>query len=243
MKNISVKYQLIIFLTAFALFLSVLDRDVLFLIATAVSVVVALATEAVIAYIKKRKLFFSDSAVITGLIIGFVLYDRNAWWLFCAAASMAIVFKHLVRVNGKHIFNPAAFGVLSVILLFGADTQWKGTYYWQILIPVGIYFAYKVRKLDLIISYALVSFLLFGAQALIYQRPITEVAGYFSFFYIFIMMIEPKTTPIKKKAKIIFGVLVAVLIFSLTNLGARFDVELASLLTANAAVLLLNNVK
>jgi len=56
------------------------------------------------------------------------------------------------------------------------------------------------------------------------------------------MVIEPKTTPVSKKGKFIFGVLVSGLIFVLTNLGAGFDVELLSLLALNIAVPILNKI-
>ena len=63
-----------------------------------------------------------------------------------------------------------------------------------------------------------------------------------SYFFIFIMLIEPKTTPLRPKGKVIFGVAVAALIFILTQLGVRFDVELSSLLALNLFVPLLNKI-
>jgi Na+-translocating ferredoxin:NAD+ oxidoreductase RnfD subunit len=56
------------------------------------------------------------------------------------------------------------------------------------------------------------------------------------------MIIEPKTSPAKPRGQIIFGAGIAVLIFILTGLGAKFDVELFSLLILNIAALFINKI-
>jgi Na+-translocating ferredoxin:NAD+ oxidoreductase RnfD subunit len=103
-------------------------------------------------------------------------------------------------------------------------------------LPFGLYFVYKIRKLEIIAGYAAVSLALFGIQALLQKIPLWHVFGYLSYFYIFVMVIEPKTTPVKPLGKLLFGAGVAGLIFVLTQLGAKFDVELCGLLIMNIAV-------
>lgn len=236
----SVKTQLIFFLACFALFLCLREKNALFLLAIAVAVISSLCIESAILYFKNKVFELTESSVITGLIIGFVLSSDEAWWKIVSASALAILSKYLIRFQKKHIFNPAAFGIFLVLILFGASTQWKGTYLWYILLPFGLYFAYKFRKTEIIIGYAAVFLALFGAQAVFQKAPLGHIFGYLSFFYIFIMVIEPKTTPVKQPAKLIFGALVSALIFILTSLGAGFDVELFSLLALNAAISLLN---
>jgi Na+-translocating ferredoxin:NAD+ oxidoreductase RnfD subunit len=72
--------------------------------------------------------------------------------------------------------------------------------------------------------------------------PLRHILGYLSYFYIFIMIIEPKTSPVKPGGQIIFGAGIAILIFILTEFGVKFDVELFSLLVLNIMVLLVNKV-
>jgi Na+-translocating ferredoxin:NAD+ oxidoreductase RnfD subunit len=238
----SVKTQLIIFLTCFAIFLSFKERSPVFLYATCAAVISALMAESLILYFRTKIFQATESSIITGLIVGFVLSSDEAWWKLILAAVLAIVSKYLIQIRKKHIFNPAAFGILLAILIFGASTQWNGTYLWYILLPFGLYFSYKLRKIEILISYAVVSLALFGIQAAFHRIPFAHIFGYFSYFYIFIMVIEPKTTPVKQAGKIIFGALVSGLIFVLTAIGARFDVELFSLLALNMAVPLLNRI-
>ena len=240
MKLTSIKAQLIIFLVGFAIFLSIRDKELKFLLTMLIAVVVAIGIESLIAYLKNKKFALSESSIISGLIIGYVISSDQPWWIFASVSLLAIASKYLIRRNKKHLFNPAAFGIFSVILLFNASTQWKGTYAWYILIPFGLYFIIKIKKIELLLSYIVTTLLIFVIQAVIQKTPIFNIFGYLSFFYIFIMLIEPTTTPIKPFGKIIFGICAAVLIFILTEAGIKFDAELAALLILNLFVPLLN---
>ncbi|MEW6008790.1 MAG: RnfABCDGE type electron transport complex subunit D [Candidatus Omnitrophota bacterium] len=235
-KLASIKTQLIFFLSGFGIYLSIIDKDVKFLLSCSAAVISAIIIESSLNYLKEKKFSITESCIISGLIVGFVLASDNIWWIFVAATVLAIGSKYLIRLKNKHIFNPAAFGIFLSIIFFGASTQWKGTYAWYILVPFGIYFIAKIRKMELLISYFAVSLGLFAIQSFIQKVPLINIFGYLSYFYIFIMLIEPKTTPIKPLAKIIFGTGVAGLIFILSNVGVRFDVEIFALLVFNLSV-------
>ncbi len=235
----SIKTQLIIYLIAVVLFFTIKERDFVFLGAFVISVFTAVICESFILYSKTKAFKITESSIITGMIIGYVLSSDNCWWKIVFASLIAIFSKHLISFRKKHIFNPAAFGVLLSIVIFSASTQWKSTYLWYILVPVGIYFAQHVKKLEVIVGYTVISLFLFGTQALLTKVPLLNIFSYFSYFYIFIMLIEPKTTPSRTTGKYIFGMGVAVLIFILTEVGIKFDVELFSLLVMNALILLL----
>ena len=241
MLNIkSIKTQLILYLASLAVFLAVKDKDSAFLLAALLAVISTVAIEALILYSKTKRLQITESAIITGLIIGYVVSSDEAWWKIIFAAALAILSKYVIRFRERHIFNPAAFGILISTILLGASTQWKGTYLWYILIPFGIYFMCKIRKAEIVFGYAIISLTLFGAQAFLQKISPWNIFGYLSYFYIFIMVIEPKTTPLNYLGKYLFGAGLAAVIFILTETGAKFDVELLSLLVMNAAAPLLN---
>lgn len=236
----SIKLQLIIFLLLFALYISLKGSGLNFLISIFISSLFAALAEILWLYPKDKKIVVTESSIITGLIVGYVLYSRPPWLMPIVASLIAVSSKYILRLKGKHIFNPAAFGIFAVILLFGAPTLWKGTYLWYILAPFGVYFSYKIRKLELLAGYFLTAFMLFGLQAHFQGVNLLDIFGYLSYFYIFIMLIEPKTTPIKPIGKILFGMSAAVFIFALTEIGVSFDVELAVLLSLNLFTPLLN---
>ena len=236
----SIKTQLAAYLVLLALWLAFQDRGFSFLISGAVCLVAAVVTEAAFLYFKTKKWQVTESAVIAGAIVGYVASSDEAWWKLALAAAFTIVLKHAVRWRNKHIFNPAALGLFVAVLALGVSLQWKGTYLWYLTAPCGVYLAWKMRKLEILAGYAGVSLLLFGAQALLQGVSLLNIFGYFSYFYIFIMVIEPKTTPASRIGKYVFGAGLAGLIFLLNASDFSVEVELLSLLAMNAAVPLLN---
>ena len=189
--------------------------------------------EVVVYLVKKKKLQLFESALITGLILGFVLSSEMAWWQFSLAAVLAILSKHLIQLKKRLIFNPAAMGALLVIVLSHGLTQWKGAYTWYLIIPFGLYFAFKTKKLVLVGAYFLTSLVLFGIQKQIQHTPLIDVVLYLNYFFIFIMLLEPKTSPFKNKETIAFGVGVSVLAFLFYIFKFPYGTEIPSLLIAN----------
>ncbi|MDD5129368.1 MAG: RnfABCDGE type electron transport complex subunit D [Candidatus Omnitrophica bacterium] len=122
LKLKSIKTQLILYLTCFAIFLSFQNKNAAFLVTTIIAVISALAAESTILYFKTRVFQISESSIITGLIVGYVVFSDEAWWRFVSASLLAIFSKYLIRFHKKHIFNPAAFGIFLAIIIFGAST-------------------------------------------------------------------------------------------------------------------------
>jgi len=238
--RLSIKYQVIIFLVLFAVFIALKNHDKIFLINTLIAVIAAVLVESAFLFFKRRTFSIHDSAIISGLIVGFVLADTNKWWLFCLAAIIAILSKYFIRYHQKHIFNPAALGIVLTSILFGAQTEWHGTFLWYILLPAGIYFAYKINRLKLLLGYGIVSLPLFVIPAFIQHVNLLTIIGYYSYFYIFIMLIEPKTTPAKTYSQFVFGAGVALTIYVLNQFNLSFEIELAVLLMFNLLVPWLN---
>lgn len=237
-----IKTQLILFLVTFVVVNAIIAKDINLILFVILSTFLAVISESIIKFFVEKKFIITDSAVITGLIVGLVFSsdERLSIKLLCPVIS--ILSKYVIRFKEKHIFNPAAFGILFCMFFFKAQTLWAGTYLWYILIPAGLYFNYRIKRLDLLASYAIVSFILFFLKSLTAKIPINSIFWFYSYFFIFFMMIEPKTTPIKISGKIIFGVLIAVLIFILNEVGVGFDVELGSLLILNILVQALNKI-
>jgi len=235
----SIKVKLGVFLLLFSAYAAFLEKDIRFLLGLCVSVITSILADSIISYLKKKEFVLTESSVITGLIIGCVLPGSERWWLIALAALFAIVSKHVIKFHGRHFFNPAAFGVLISVFLLGASTEWKGAYIWYIIIPFGIYASFKIKKMELIISYFIASLILFGGQAVIQRVQIFNILGYLNYFFIFIMLIEPMTTPMTKFGKIIFGSGVGALIFILYALGIK-EAELLSLACFNLITPLLD---
>jgi len=235
----SIKVQLCIFLILFALYASFAGKDALFLLSLGVSLIAAMAADIFITYLKTRKIVITESSIVSGLIIGYVLSSSQAWWIAALTSVLAIASKHLIRFKARHIFNPAGFGVLAAAFLLGATTEWKGAFIWYLIVPFGVYFSFKIRKLELIAGYFIASFILFGGQAALNKVNIADVFGYLNYFFIFIMLIEPMTTPVTYYGKMIFGSGAGALIFVLYLWGIK-EAEITALLCFNLLTPLLN---
>jgi len=238
----SIKVQLGIFLLLFSAYITFLERDAKFLLAICISVISAALVDSAATYLKKKEFVLTESSIITGLIVSYVIASSQAWWIIALASIFAIGSKHLIRFRARHVFNPAGFGAIIATFLLGASTEWKGAYLWYIIIPFGVYFTFKIRKQEILAGYFIVSFILFGAQALIQNVQIFNILGYLNYFFIFIMLIEPMTTPIGYYGKIIFGSGAGVLIFILYAFGIR-EAELLALACFNLTALLLNRMR
>ncbi len=231
-----------IFLLLFSAYITFLEKNAGFLLAICISVISAALVDSVATYLRKKEFVLTESSIITGLIVSYVIASSQAWWIIALASILAISSKHIIRFKARHIFNPAAFGVLVAVFLLGAYTEWKGAYLWYIIIPFGVYFSFKIKKLELIISYFIASFILFGFQAVIQNVQIFNILGYLNYFFIFIMLIEPMTTPMTYYGKIIFGSGAGVLIFILYAFGIR-EAELLALACFNLTAPLLNKTR
>ena len=247
MRIKSLKVQLSVFLFLFAGYLAVTDKDYFFLLSITVAIAATVFTDSLFCYFKNKKITVTESSIVSGLIIGFVLSPDTGLWLPAVAGIIAIFSKHILRWRKNHFLNPAAFGVLFSLFIFGfwfdTGTQWNGTYLWYFLVPAGIYFSYKMRKLEIIAGYYIVYFCCFGIQAFLQEMPISTIAMFANYFFILIMLVEPKTSPYTRWGKIIYGASAAVIVFVLYFIGFKYDADLAALMICNAGSPLLNKLK
>ncbi|MBU4312625.1 MAG: RnfABCDGE type electron transport complex subunit D [Candidatus Omnitrophica bacterium] len=229
----SIKTQLSLFLGLFALYLSFVEKNPRFLVAVSAAILSSIVMESLINYIKNKRFSITESSVVTGLIIGYVISSYQPLWVICLASTLAIISKHIVRFRKSHIFNPAGFGIFLVVVVLGAYTQWKAAYAWHIIIPLGIYFASRIKRLDLVASYFIASIFLYAPQAFLNNASLLDTFSYFNYFFIFVMMVEPRTTPKTRLGRIMFGLGAAVFIFGFYESGVLLEVELFSLLILN----------
>ena len=84
----------------------------------ALTLAVALLAQYACTRIWKLPAFDPRSALISGLSLCLLLRTNSAG-LAIAAAAITIASKFVVRINGKHLFNPTNFGIVAMMLLTG----------------------------------------------------------------------------------------------------------------------------
>ncbi len=205
-----------------------------FFISTIVAVLSAVLTDLAANYLKNKKIFFPKTGLISGLIVSIVLSSSGPLPMVVAGVA-AVLSKHMIKIEKRHVFNPANFGVLLSVLIFATASQsWWGTSYNWLVLPLGMFVSFKARRLDAALSFLIAYTILFLVPNLLSQG-LSLNAFYSSplLFYTFVMVVEPATTPIMSKGRVLFGVLVAVLTYLFSQyypdvmfLGALFVADL-----------------
>ena len=92
----------------------------------------------VIAKIRTGKWIFPLSGIIAASGM-FLVLDAYGIWPYFAVGLMAMLSKHLLRINNRHIFNPNNFGVMMLISGFPTfatltAARWGGHFLWVFII-------------------------------------------------------------------------------------------------------------
>lgn len=146
------------------------------------------------------------------------------------AAAVAIGGKFLLRVRGKHLFNPANLGIVVAILAFEeawvSPGRWGSAALWAFAIAcVGLRVVYRARRADITWAFLATWVGLVVGRGLVLGDPLNIAthrlqSGAFLIFAFF-MISDPKTTPDSRTGRIVFAVLVALAAYYGTF--ARFE--------------------
>ena len=167
-----------------------------------------------------------NSATVSGLIIGLLIEPSaltlNALTPVLLAPILAVLLKHIIRIKGDHIFNPANLGLFLTLLILGSTgslSWWGASPSW--LVPLfGLFIMYRLKRLNPAASFLIVYIILFLALDVVNGKLSANSFNQFYsgtlFFFGFIMVQEPVTAPRGKRARLIGGVLAAIFTFIFT---------------------------
>ncbi|MDE1870909.1 MAG: RnfABCDGE type electron transport complex subunit D [Candidatus Micrarchaeota archaeon] len=191
----------------------------------------------------KRSLRVPYSAIVTGLIIGSIAPPTGSMAIVLVASAFAVFSKFFIKMRGSNIFNPAALGLIIALPIFGAGDQWWAASNYNILgIAVSLTLvlvitAYEARRLTAAASFVLVSLIsTIAIGGISHLSPIGILAAFFSinFYFAFVMLCEPKTSPNSRYHQIAFGASIAILYIAIGSLRISYPLLIA-LLLGNAA--------
>lgn len=174
-----------------------------------------------------KKEIFPTSAMISGLIVSGIIDYRQSWLILIIFSILPIISKHLIKFNKRHIFNPAVFA-LFVATLFKISLTWTIESNIFLIILFGIYFVYRYKKIFHVLGFLI----FFTGLFAIYK---VNSLGFISWFFLLIMLIEPKTSGYGILRGFIFGSLIGVFAFLIFNYMPTYDAFIASLFAVNLA--------
>lgn len=234
LQEVSIYYLVIIFLIILSIFgtftfgfNAVLRQILPPLLATVL-------TDSVIKYIKLKNWKISPSAVISGLIIGLVGQFGASLLTLILIGVSSMLIKAFIRLEGRHIFNPAASGLfLGMIFLNSYPSWWAGGSIWPFLFWMPI-LLFKMKRWSPMLGFLAPATLTLGFNIF------TSVS---TLFFLSVMLIEPKTSPSNAKLGLLYGLAVGFVLaifnfqFSMLN---SFDPLTISLLIGNLTARILS---
>jgi Na+-transporting NADH:ubiquinone oxidoreductase subunit NqrB len=186
---------------------------------SALAISSALATQIVCSRLAGLPRIDVRSALITGLSLSLLL-RADAAWLPALAGVIAIASKFVLRIDGRHIWNPAGFAI--VILLLTSNGVWISPGQWG----TGIWLASLLALFAILVLQAaqradIALFFLGCHAALLVARamwlgdplaiPLHQMQSGSLLIFAFFMISDPRTTPASRLGRLLFAFAVAAL--------------------------------
>jgi ferredoxin-NADP reductase len=185
----------------------------------------------------------AESAYISALILALIItpiQSPNDLWFLGWAAILAMASKYIVAINRKHIFNPVAFAVAVTYFSLNQSASW-----WVGSAPMlpfvlagGILVVRKIGRSDLVLSFLITAITTSLGLSLIaggnWIGVIQQTLLYSPlFFFAFLILTEPLTTPPTQKSRTVYGILVGFLFTPQVHFGGFYITPEVAILIGN----------
>jgi enediyne biosynthesis protein E5 len=186
---------------------------------TVLAIVTALVIELVVGRLYWGQWPHLASAYVSGISVG-ILVRSPAMWPYALGSTLSITSKYVLRVKGRHLWNPSNFGIC-VMLLLASDTvtslsiQW-GNYLPPMLIVwiLGSLIIWQAKRFHICATYVVSFLLLAYVRSWITGHPflaeVAPITGPMYQLFIFFMITDPKTTVQTTWGQCVVAFLVAV---------------------------------
>ena len=205
-------------------------------------------TELAVSRFDRRPLAWPSSAILSGMIVGFVLGPVTPYAVTAAVGILATLGKHLLATDRWHIFNPAALALLASVPLFGTGQSWWGALpdlSWPlvfVLLAGGAFIVNRINKFPLVLSFLGAFFALSTAlgridpvtAAEMFRTPFVQATLFLAVF----MLTDPPTAPSRYTDQVVIGALVAAASVAAEELGTGQSYLLVGVLVGNVALAL-----
>jgi len=222
--------------------------------------------EAVVTFRREHKLVWPASAIQTGVSVAFIFRvggtEHGDWWstrglgLFALVVLLSMLPKYMLRINGRHVFNPSNIGIVWGLLLIGPSYVFSEHLWWasfgvplflsMVVIFGGAWWVLRqVKMIRMTAAFLGTFFVLIGIAALAGHSYVATwhegpVSGAFYWYtvafspelliFVFFMITDPQTAPKSRTARIIYAVATAVVAAGLTVIQTtEFGIKVAIL--------------
>lgn len=185
---------------------------------TGTAIVVSILAEMLFGKLHFGKIPNLASAYVSGISVG-ILVRTEAIWPFAFVALISILSKYVLRVKGRHIWNPSNFGIAAALIVAHDYMATLGPEFDNKIVPfvvvaiLGSIIVGRLHRLHISATYA-VSFVFFAwIRSLINGHPflaeVAPITGPMYMLFTFFMITDPKTTVKGRNAQMLVAFLVA----------------------------------
>ena len=143
------------------------------------------------------------SAYVSGISVG-ILVRSPAMWPYALCSMLSITSKYVLRLKGRHLWNPSNFGICVLLVLAPEAVSSLGIQWGNYLPPMiivwllGSLIIWQAKRFHICATYV-VSFLLFayvrsGITGHPFLAEVAPITGPMYQLFIFFMITDPKTT-------------------------------------------------
>lgn len=210
-----------------------------------VTVLLCALIEAAVTLWRQHILIWPASAIQTGVSVAFIFRvggtEHGDWWslrglgYFALVVALCMLAKYLLRINGRHIFNPSNIGLVWGLLLIGPSYVFSEHLWWDPMgVPVAIsmlvifggawWVLRQVKMIPMTVAFLGTFFVLIAIFALAGKEYFATwhegpVSGSFYWYtvafspelliFVFFMITDPQTAPKSPRGRIIYAVATA----------------------------------
>jgi enediyne biosynthesis protein E5 len=185
---------------------------------TLLAILTAIGVEVILSRLMWGRWPHLASSYISGISIG-MLVRSPAIWPYALCSAISITSKYVLRVDGRHIWNPSNFGIVAMLVLASDAVASLSVQWGNMLLPMivvwcfGSVIIHALGRFHITLTYV-TSFIAFAlVRALVTGHPfLSEVApitGPMYQLYIFFMITDPKTTVRSFRGQCLVAFLVA----------------------------------
>src|SRR5260221_122078 len=196
--------------------------------------------------VESRRIRIPTSALLSGLIIFFILSTNESWLVVAWTSCFAILSKRIVRTSREHIFNPAALALVWAPIAFGSgESCWGGlpglSCAWiALLLAVGAVNVERLHKFPLVLTFVACYLGFFTLASLVNPEGVAEMLRepflQAALFLAFFMLTGPPTSPNRYGDQVWYGLLAALGAGAAQLLGAGQVYLLLGVLASNAVL-------
>jgi enediyne biosynthesis protein E5 len=170
---------------------------------TVLAIITALGTELVLGRFFWGKWPNLASGYVSGISVG-ILVRSPAMWPYALCSMLSITSKYVLRVKGRHLWNPSNFGICVLLVLAPEAVSSLGIQWGNYLPPMmivwilGSLIIWQAKRFHICATYVISFFLFAYVRTWITGHPflaeVAPITGPMYQLFVFFMITDPKTT-------------------------------------------------